>query len=82
MEADSSIDRPALVKSFQNRFKGKERQSRGDIYSRIKTMSTSIPEEHTVEDLVDAMKKLWAMLEDGRVGQVVSDVMNRCLVRA
>lgn len=57
------VKRPLVVQGLQSRFEPDKLQTRGkgkgDIYTRIATFRTNIPEDPEALDLVEAMEKLW-----------------------
>jgi isopentenyldiphosphate isomerase len=64
---DSGADRAAFVQKLRTELGIKEKTNEGSIYTRIKTISTGISEERSVEDLKTAMEGLWKSMEVDQV---------------
>lgn len=79
LQSNDNVKRSVLIHELRSRFKGKDRQSRGNTYTRIKTISHQIPEDCSVEDLYDAMKILWGNLGGDSIAKSVADAVKACM---
>ncbi len=68
---DGGADRAAFVQKLQNELGTKEKANGGAIYTRIKTLSTGIAEERSVENLKAAMEGLWKSMDVDRVKEAL-----------
>ena len=71
----SGADRTAFVQKLRNELGIKENANGGSIYTRIKTISTGISEDRSVEDLKTSMEGLWKTMEVDRVKDALKDAI-------